>query len=255
MNISATLVLYNENKKTLQNFLLSFSKITAEKELVIIDNSNKPTLKKITEKYKDVIYIFNTKNIGFGAGHNLGFMHLKKHSDIHLIINPDIYFHHKEINDFLLWFIQTKDIALALPKVLNIDGSTQKVVRNIPTPLSLIKRNLGLEDDTIEVNEDCITDIPFAHGCFMAFKRDVYKKLHGFDEQFFLYMEDIDIFIRAKKYGKTVINSKYFIYHEHRRDSKKKIKPLLRHMISAIQFFWKYKNYSKKKRVSNSSMI
>ncbi|MEA1920261.1 MAG: galactosyltransferase-related protein, partial [Campylobacterota bacterium] len=85
-----------------------------------------------------------------------------------------------------------------------------------------------------------IDDVPFCHGCFMMFKSDIYKKLHGFDKRFFIYMEDADIFIRAKHYGKTVLNPDFSITHEHRRGSAKNMKLLLWHIISAMKFFWKH---------------
>ena len=57
-----------------------------------------------------------------------------------------------------------------------------------------------------------------------------------------MYMEDLDIFIRAKKYGKTVINTNYKIYHEFRKGSSKSFKLLKYHIISAYKFFKKYNN-------------
>jgi len=56
-----------------------------------------------------------------------------------------------------------------------------------------------------------------------------------------MYMEDVDIFVRAKKYGKTVINPTYKIYHEYRKASSKNLKLFLWHLNSVIKFFWKYR--------------
>jgi len=77
---------------------------------------------------------------------------------------------------------------------------------------------------------------------FMVFKTDIFQRLGGFDKRFFMYMEDIDIFIRAKQYGKTVIDTHYKIYYEYRKGSSKNTKLLIWHIVSAIKFFWKYKN-------------
>jgi len=107
--------------------------------------------------------------------------------------------------------------------------------------LKLLKRKLNILSD--EFDEDSFTkvsEIPFAHGCFFIFKTDVFKELAGFDESFFMYMEDVDIFIRAKKFGKTVINPKYKIYHEYRKASSKNKKLLILHISSALKFFLKY---------------
>lgn len=250
IKISASIVIYNENKETLRNIINSFLAIDLNKELIIVDNSKEPLLKDFIESFSDVKYIHSHSNLGFGAGHNLAFSHLSIHSDIHIAINPDIYFDSEGIKNFLLWFYENRDISLTVPKVLFPDGTIQHTVRNIPTILTLLKRRLnikGLFDEfvkkdefrDIEFNE--ISEIPFAHGCFFAFKTDVYEKLKGFDERFFMYMEDIDICIRAKKFGKTVINPHFKIYHEFRKGSSKNLKLLQYHIASALKFFWKYR--------------
>lgn len=235
--ISASIVVYNEEKGTLGRVIEGFLSLPFQKELIIIDNSPQKLLEEFLSTYDDTTYIFLNKNIGFGAAHNIAFTKLNIKSDIHLVLNPDIFFDKEEMQDFLEWFWKNDDIVLAMPRVLYPDGSVQNVVRNIPTPLSLIKRKFIQDYDAIDVKENSIVEIPFAHGCFMAFKSDTYKKLDGFDERYFMYMEDVDIWIRAKKYGKTVINTNYKIFHEHRKGSAKSFKLFLWHMISAFKFF------------------
>ena len=114
--------------------------------------------------------------------------------------------------------------------------------------MTLLKRRLnikGIFDNFIKKDEfdgvvfDSINEIPFAHGCFFAFQTDVFEKIKGFDERFFMYMEDIDIFIRAKEYGKTVVIPNYKIFHEYRKGSSKSIKLLKWHLESAFKFFTK----------------
>lgn len=241
MKISAGIVIYNENKETLQKAINSFVALDYPKELIVVDNSPVNTLEPFCQSFDGVRYIFTGKNLGFGAGHNLAFKKSSKDSSIHMIINPDVYFDSNDIDSFLQWFDKEKNISLAIPLVLNPDGSRQNVVRNIPTPLSLIKRKLGIDFDEIDVHMDEISEIPFAHGCFFASKTDIFEKLGGFDERFFMYMEDIDIYIRAKQYGKTMINTQYKIYHKHRKGSSRNFKLFCYHFISAIKFFWKHR--------------
>lgn len=250
IKISASIVIYNENKETLNGVINSFLSINLKKELIIVDNSKEPLLKDFIENFSNIKYIHSSTNLGFGAGHNLAFSHLSIPSDIHMIINPDIYFDSDEIKNFILWFYATNDISLAVPKVLFPDGSIQHTVRNIPTPVTLLKRRLNIKgifdefvtkDEFRDVKFNEISEIPFAHGCFFAFKTDIYAKIKGFDENFFMYMEDIDICIRTKKFGKIVINPHFKIYHEFRKGSSKSLKLLQYHVGSALKFFWKYR--------------
>lgn len=247
MKISASIVIYKENKETLKKIMDSFlSIIYTKKELIIIDNSPTEELKTFCQSFENVKYIFSGKNLGFGAGHNLAFKKLKEKSDIHMIINPDIYFKGSEISDFLLWFYNDKDISLCTTKVCYLNGEKQNIVRNIPTPLDLLKRKFKISTGEIDIDNNSIQEIPFAHGCFLVFKTEVFSKINGFDERFFMYMEDIDIFIRAKQYGKTAINTNYSIFHEFRKGSSKSFKLLKFHLISAYKFFKKYWNINLK---------
>lgn len=242
MKISASIVIYNENKETLKKVIDSFLALELEKELIIVDNSPKDDLKLLCENFDvKVRYIFSGENLGFGRGHNLAFKNLKEKSDIHMIINPDVYFNSVEISSFLNWFYKEKVISLATTKVCYPDGENQNIVRNIPTITDLIKRKLKINSGELDIKDNCIKEVPFAHGCFFIFKTEVFEKLDGFDERFFMYMEDLDIFIKAKKYGKTVINTNYKIYHEYRKGSSKSLRLLRWHLSSAVKFFYKYR--------------
>lgn len=243
MKISASIVIYKENKETLKKVIDSFLSIKdIKKEFIIVDNSPDNELKTFCENFAGVRYIFSRENLGFGKGHNLAFKNLKEKSDIHMIINPDVYFYSDEISSFLNWFYEQKEISLSTTKVCYPDGENQNIIRNIPTVIDLIKRKLKIDSGELYIEDNCIKEVPFAHGCFFIFKTEVFEKLGGFDERFFMYMEDLDIFIRAKKYGKTVINTNYKIYHEYRKGSSKSLKLLFWHISSAIKFFFKYKN-------------
>lgn len=243
MKISASIVIYKENKDTLQKVINSFLSLKdIKKEFIIVDNSPSDELKVFCENFEGVSYIFSGENLGFGRGHNLAFKNLKDKSDIHMIINPDVYFNSDEISSFLNWFYEQKEISLATTKVCYPDGENQNIVRNVPTIIDLIKRKLKIDSGELHIQDNSIKEVPFAHGCFFIFKTEIFEKLGGFDERFFMYMEDLDIFIRAKKYGKTVINTNYKIYHEFRKGSSKSFKLLKYHIISAYKFFKKYNN-------------
>jgi len=238
IKISASIVVYKEDPNILKKSITSFLSLNFIKTLVIIDNSPVDNLKSICESFDNIIYIHSDKNLGFGKAHNLAFEYVDKKSDIHLILNPDIYFDSKEIEDFINWFFYS-DSVLAIPQVLYPDGSLQYVARKLPTFSSLLKRQFVKNSDTFKI-ENKVTEIPFANGCFFAFKSQVFSELNGFDERFFMYMEDVDIWIRAKKYGKTVINPNFKIYHYFRKGSKKNIKLFLYHINSIIKYFFKY---------------
>jgi GT2 family glycosyltransferase len=81
----------------------------------------------------------------------------------------------------------------------------------------------------------------FIHGCFMLFKTQEYIDLKGFDERYFLYMEDADMCKKIDRIGKKKF---YFpevkIIHQHQKGSSKNIKLFFYHLSSAIKYFLKW---------------
>ena len=89
LEISASIVLYNEDAKSLEKTIDSFLKIPLKKKLFLIDNSPTNVLKSYFIN-DEIEFIFVGKNIGFGRAHNLVLN--KLNSSYHLILNPDVVF-------------------------------------------------------------------------------------------------------------------------------------------------------------------
>jgi GT2 family glycosyltransferase len=70
----------------------------------------------------------------------------------------------------------------------------------------------------------------------MCIKSDAFKSLGGFDERYFMYLEDVDLTLRAKKMGRAVINPNIAVTHSWERESAKKLKYLFIHLSSARKF-------------------
>ena len=80
----------------------------------------------------------------------------------------------------------------------------------------------------------------------MCIRSDVFKALGGFDERFFMYLEDADLTLRAQKFGRTVIAPQFCVTHLWDRSSAKSIKYLFIHLSSAFKFLIKQKRKHKK---------
>ena len=128
IQITASIVLYKENVQTLKSTVKSFLQIPFSKKLYLIDNSPKNTLEK-EFNHPEIEFIFNNKNIGFGAAHNLVLKDLK--SEYHLILNPDVSFNATVFNELILQLKQNKDVAMISPKVVYPNGEMQYTCRKI----------------------------------------------------------------------------------------------------------------------------
>lgn len=246
IEISASIVLYKEDIQTLKLAVNCFLQVPLKKKLFLIDNSPSNSLESLI-KHPEIEYIFNDKNLGFGTAHNLVLE--KLNSEYHLILNPDVTFN-SNVLPCLIHELNTQEaVAMISPKIVYPDGSTQYYCRKYPTFSELIYRRLGIFKSKTQLSEYRNLDLtqPFfpecMHGCFMLFKTADFANIKGFDERYFLYMEDIDI---CKKID--VINKKKMYYpsvsikHLHQRGSAKNGTLLFHHLISAIKYFKKWKN-------------
>lgn len=242
--ITAAIVLYNENLETLQKTIDSFLKTPIEKKLFLIDNSPSKILEKQFNN-PEIKYFFVGKNIGFGAAHNLVLNKIE--SDFHLILNPDVIFTSDVIPTLIKELSSLNDVSFITPKVIYPNKETQYVCRKHPTFYGLINRKLKLSKAQLIKNEYRNQNIEkpfcpeFIHGCFMLFKTEDFKAVNGFDERYFLYMEDADLCRKVQILGKKILYfPKKTIIHQHQKGSSKKIKLFFHHFSSAIKYFLKW---------------
>ena len=115
MNITASLVIYNNKKKMIDRVVNSFFSINQNLLLYIIDHSKNDAAQNW---YTDnrIIYIFE-KNSGYGAGHNSALRLSANNSDYHIILNPDVYFPKPTIDSLVLFMEENEDVGLVMPKI------------------------------------------------------------------------------------------------------------------------------------------
>jgi GT2 family glycosyltransferase len=209
-------------------------------KVAIFDNYGDNSLKDLSANNHFYYYCFG-KNIGFGAGHNHIIKETKNQAKCYLVLNPDVYLNGQDIPKILNFISTSDNIGLLSPKLINPDGSLQNICRNLPTPLDLILRRLGRPSIVDHhLNRDCIQAVPFIHGACFFFKPHLFEALGGFDERFFLYMEDVDICRRFNMDSSVVYFPDVVAIHEHQRGSRKNIKLFFLHLNSAIKYFNKW---------------
>jgi len=245
ISISISVVIYNEDPLLLKKRLNSILDASLNLHVFLIDNSPETTTNFINFHDK-LTYIFNGANLGYGKGHNLILQEIT--SDYHLVLNPDVDFNPNILTELISHLESDEQIGLVTPKVYYPDGSLQYLCRKHPSFLDLANRllkfsksrtmnseykNLDLENETFNPE--------FVHGCFMLFRTQIFKNLNGFDESFFLYLEDADICKRVWESGfKIQYHPKVSIVHHHRRASKKNIFLFFTHIRSSFRYFFKW---------------
>ena len=85
-----------------------------------------------------------------------------------------------------------------------------------------------------------IREVPLLSGCFMFLRTEIFVKVNGFDERFFMYMEDFDLCRRIGEISKIIFYPEVEIFHNHAKESFKNKKMMWEHIKSAIKYFNKW---------------
>ncbi len=259
-----SIVVFGTNADELDKVIsyMNLNLIQISYDLIVIDNKGD----KKTEKYclnQGILYLKTFKNLGFGAGHNLASKHFNFSHRIQLILNPDVLISGENIFDAFNYIDQNKSVSLLSPKLLNEDGSIQYICRFLPSPISLIKRFFSkvfnLKTNTLEDKLNLAKDhieVPSIHGACFFVRSSNLKLIKGFDEKYFLYVEDIDLCRELSEYGSIIYLPSCFAIHGHQRGSYKKLNLLKSHLRSFIYYFNKWGFvFDNKRKIANSAAI
>ncbi len=252
------IVTYNSSNKIL-DLLLSLEKNSDFLNSVFILENNSPD-KHITEKIiksylkkkstsYNIFFKKMSKNFGFAYSCNKGAKLTS--SQYILFLNPDTKLEENSLKLLIKHAIhKNADIVGGL--VVSYTGKIHRTAVRKPditvglfefTNLGkLLNTSIGTEKFYIQQNktykEDILVDA--VSGAYMLVKREAFRKLHGFDENFFMYLEDVDLGVRANNLGMKVLfcpHSK--IFHEGGASSKNKHKIKHSAWFHARKYFYK----------------
>lgn len=172
---------------------------------------------------------------GFGANHNAAF--LASSSDFFCILNPDIRLTQNPFPT-LFEFAGQPDVGVVAPRVVNNSGDREDSERRFPTPCELMKKIAGGKS-AVWSDAHPVSSPDWIAGMFMLFPRSVFEKLHGFDERYFLYYEDVDLCARLALAGyKRLVCSDVTVVHDARRSSHGNLRYAAMHLKSIFRFFF-----------------
>lgn len=248
MTVSGSLVLFNNKPEVYCVAIKSFLDACTG-TLYVVDNSLTPLQHEIFS-HPRVIYISPGRNLGFGAAHNLCLANLREPSELHLILNPDVSFSPEVICHLVTRMSTEKEIGALMPKIVYPNGELQRLCKLLPNPLHLIFRRFvpfsglrGYINAIYELHglrQDTPSDVPSMSGCFLLVRSSVLHAVKGFDEQFFMYMEDVDLIRRIADIYRTVYDPEVAVSHAYGKGSYKSAKLLYYHIRSAIKYFNKW---------------
>lgn len=175
---------------------------------------------------------------GFAANHNRAFAHAQ--GQYFCVLNPDIRLKENPFS-VLLACLQRPVVGVVAPLVVDANGMPEDNARRFPTPLTILSKAWGKCRGSDYAVEHKAVFPDWVGGMFMLFRREVFAKMKGFDERYFLYYEDVDLCARLKLQGYEIVlcpTSK--VVHHAQRASHRSIKYLRWHLASMSRFFLSY---------------
>lgn len=248
-SLAISIVTYCTDSTCLRSSLICVYASKVWAEVTIVDNSPNDNLRAICGDFP-CNYIHNPSNPGYGAAHNIALKNsLDASIDYHLILNADVIFSENVLYKIMNYMEENKNIGQVMPKVLNPDGSIQRLCKLLPTPADLFLRRflpyrlsnkLRKQFELWDSGYNKTMFVPYLSGCFMFLRCDALRSVGIFDERFFMYPEDIDLTRRIALKFDTVFYPHVEVVHEHGAASYKSLRMLWIHVINIIKYFNKW---------------
>ena len=233
MNVVFSVISHGQ-RELVQQLLSSMDEylICEHHNFQIVITLNLPEEDRFRSRFK-LKTIQNSNTKGFGSNQNSVFQQEKP--DIFLIVNPDIKFNSLFNLDKIIYDFCSSGVSISSPVIVNNTNEIEDYKRSNLSLLNLIKRNIL---NTTEKNFDWYA------GMFLIVSGKSFSKLKGFDERFYMYVEDCDLCVRAKRLGMLVQDvTEKRVLHDARRSSRKSIRYLIWHISSILKYWWKsFKN-------------
>lgn len=259
MELSACIVVYNgagEAIKAAQTVLDCTRRYPLT--LYLVDNASPDgSGQQLTAAAKDgtlrtapgqtVQVLCRLENGGFGTGHNTVLSLL--HSRVHFILNPDIQLTADTLSDLADWMAAHPDAVMARPSLVFPDGKPQQLPLRRCALRPMLYRQLprlsfwkGQNDHYLMLDEDLTRpiEIEFCTGSFSAVRTAEFKAVGGFDEHYFMYVEDADLTQKMRTTGKAYLVPQYTAIHAWHRAAHRSLKPFLWQTGSLLRYFHKW---------------
>lgn len=201
-DVSIIVVTYKESLDVLKACFDSVKKVMdVELEMIVIDNGQSDTTRGLLQSYGHVTYLRNSENIGFAAAVNRG-MSIARGRYI-LLLNPDARFDPDVLLKMIAHLDEDTEVGIGSCIIKYPDGSLQESIRRFPKLIDqlfvmfkvphLFKHCKVIDGYMMRDKDPYQTqDVDSIMGAFMFIRRAVIDQIGYFDEQYFIWFEEVD---------------------------------------------------------------
>lgn len=210
MKISIVIVNWNAGK-LLESCLASIEDYHdgLVEQIIVVDNDSADGSERAASSRKNVQLIKTGENSGFGKACNIGARACT--GDILLFLNPDAALTQYALRRTVEHLISRPDVGVAGVQLKGFDGHVSRTCTLLPTPTKMVMHALGVDRLVPKAGffmadwpHDRTRDVDHVIGAFYAIRRDLFEQLQGFDERFFVYLEDLDLSARVISTGHRI---------------------------------------------------
>ncbi|MEF2146353.1 MAG: glycosyltransferase family 2 protein [Desulfovibrionaceae bacterium] len=218
-----------------------------EVEVIVVDNASSDGSREMVQtRFPEVRLICSKENLGFGRANNLG---VQESSGKYLFLfNSDAVLREDTATALRHVLEERPETGVAGPRVLLSDNSRQPMICGpVPSLRAMFNDALkldklfpgirffqGLHDDRPTQR---VTEVGWVSGVCMLIRRKAFEQVEGFDPEFFMYCEDIDLCLRMRRFGWGVVHvDEYPIVH-HCGGSSKTDAQRLRNSLMQQRYF------------------
>lgn len=201
LKTSIIILTYNSQnyiEKLLQS-IYEFNK-TSDYEVLVVDNNSQDKTVSVAKKFGKTVQVIETgDNLGFAKGINFGTKKAK--GEFLLFINPDAEWVGGS-QDALVKCFNNPKIGIVGGRIVQADGISELSAGKFSGTFESVVTAFGLDNALgIRFSPSTVKQVDFVSGGFMMVRKSVFDKLDGFDENLFMYVEDMELCFRAKKTG------------------------------------------------------
>jgi N-acetylglucosaminyl-diphospho-decaprenol L-rhamnosyltransferase len=211
MTISIVIVTYNSEHIIQQTLNSILSEITDQDiEIIVVDNNSQDeTVDVISRNFPIVKLIKSQENLGYGRGNNLGVSH--SNGEYLVIVNPDVALSLGAVLTMVDFLNNHPLVGMVGPRTVDSDGNISYTARPNYTVARISARYLGLTKlwprlaygKYLQLIRQTVKpfDADWLQGSCFVIRREIYQQVKGFDDNFFLFMEDVDLCDRIWQSG------------------------------------------------------
>lgn len=212
-DLSIIIVTWN-SRACLVDCLRSIEAAGSEYSILVVDNhSSDGTVEELQQEFPDVSVIANRSNLGFAAANNQGLRAAE--SRYTMLLNPDTIVHPGALGAMVRFMDEHPAVWAAGPAMFNRDGSRQQTGVRFPDNWNILCEALFLDrvfpqSRVFGRHKELFEEmsgpraVDYVQGACLIVRREVFEKLGGLDETFFMYFEETDWCYRMKKQGGEV---------------------------------------------------